>query len=186
MKMKKWKCLKSELVYDSKYFRVKKDLVEINTGEQKEWTYWDSMDSAMVLGMTPDKKLVMIQQYRYMVGDVVIEFPSGHGQGLETIEKSALREFQEETGYSCSSLLKLGAYYETYGQLNRKIHFFFARDVIMSDKKIDTGDDVREDIEVVLIDFDDAITMALNNKIVAMGSALAILLLKEKLEGKRI
>ena len=72
--MKKWKCLKSELAFDAKFFKVRKDVVELPDGQQKEWTFWDSPDSAMVLGMTKDKKLVMIRQYRYMVGDEVIEF----------------------------------------------------------------------------------------------------------------
>jgi len=36
------------------------------------------------------------------------------------------------------------------------------------------------------VDFDQAVKMALKNEIVAMGSALAILLLKEKIERKEI
>ncbi|TAK95459.1 NUDIX hydrolase [Patescibacteria group bacterium] len=180
--MNKWKRLKSELAYDSKFFKVRKDLVELPSGEQKKWTYWDSPDSAMVLGMTQDKKLVMIKQYRYMADDEVIEFPSGYNHGAETIEAGAQREFEEETVYSCSSLSPLGTFYETYGQLNRKIHLFFADNVVRMEQKIDSGDYVPEDIEVVLVDFKEAVDMAVKNKIVAMGSALAILLLKEKLK----
>lgn len=180
--MKKWKCLRSELALDSKYFKVRKDIVELPSGEKKEWTYWDSPDSAMVLGMTDDKKLAMIKQYRYMVDNNVIEFPSGYNQSAESIEESARREFEEETGYTCDSLIKLGAFYETYGQLNRKIHLFFAKDICKLDQKIDSNDYVPEDIEVVLVDFDSAVEMALKNEIVAMGSALAILLLKEKID----
>lgn len=181
--MKKWECLKSELVFDSRYFKVRRDSVRLPNGEEKEWTYWDSGDSAMVLGMTQDKKLVMIKQYRYMVDDVVIEFPSGSCEKTETIEESAKREFEEETGYVASSLLKLGSFYETYGQLNRRIHLFFAENISKSEKTIGPKDDVQEDIEVVLVDFERAVEMAQKNEIVAMGSALAILLLKEKLIG---
>jgi ADP-ribose pyrophosphatase len=184
--MKKWKCLKSELTLDSKYFKVRKDVVELPSGEQKEWTYWDSPDSAMVLGMTDDKKLVMIRQYRYMVDDMVIEFPSGYNQDAETIEEGAKREFEEETGYTFESMIKLGSFYETYGQLNRKIHLFFANNIGRLEHKIDSGDYVPEDIETVLIDFDQAVEMALKNEIVAMGSALAVLLLKEKIDKNEI
>ncbi len=140
----------------------------------------------MVIGMTGDKKLVMIQQYRYMVCDEVIEFPSGYNQDSEMIEDGARREFEEETGYSCDSLIKLGAFYETYGQLNRKIHLFFAKNIIKTAQTLDPSDDVCEDIKVVLVDFDRAVDMALENKILAMGSSLAIFLLKEKLERKEI
>lgn len=184
--MKKWKCLNSELILDSKYFKVKKDIVELPNGERKEWTYWDSSDSAMVIGLTKDKKLVMIRQYRYMVNDEVIEFPSGYNQAAETIEKGAKREFEEETGYTCGSLIRLGSFYETYGQLNRRIHLFFAKEVKKLKQKIDSGDYVPENIKVVLVDYDKAVKMALENEIVAMGSALAILLLKEKINSKEI
>ena len=184
--MKKWKRLKTELAFDFKYFKVRRDTVKLPNGEQKEWTYWDSPDSAMVLGMTSDKKLVMIKQYRYMVDDEVIEFPSGYNHGAETIEDGAKREFEEETGYTCNSMIKFGTFYETYGQLNRKIHFFFANDVVKLDQIIDSGDYVPEDIEVVLVDFGQAVNMALKNEIVAMGSALAVLMLKEKLDRNEI
>ncbi|MFA7169559.1 MAG: hypothetical protein WC178_01765 [Candidatus Paceibacterota bacterium] len=73
--MQKWHRLQSKTVYDSEHFRVKKDLVKLPNGEQKEWTYWDSLDSAMVLAMTEDKKLVMIRQYRYMADNEVIQSP---------------------------------------------------------------------------------------------------------------
>ncbi|KKW41710.1 MAG: acetyltransferase [Candidatus Magasanikbacteria bacterium GW2011_GWA2_56_11] len=184
--MKKWKCLQSKLALDSKYFKVRQDIVELPNGEKREWTYWDSPDSAMVVGMTEDKKLVMIKQYRYMVDDEVIEFPSGYNQSAETIEEGAKREFEEETGYTCNSLTKLGVFYETYGQLNRKIHLFFSKDISKLDQKNDSGDYVPEDIDVILVDYDRAVEMALKNKIVAMGSALAILLLKEKADKDEI
>ncbi len=184
--MKKWKKKKSELVLDTKFFKVRKDTVELPTGEAKEWTYWDSQDSAMVLGMTRDKKMVMIKQHRYLVGDEVIEFPSGGLHDGETIEAGAKREFEEESGFRCASLQKLGSFYETYGSLNRQIHIFFAKSVFQSRQKLDRGESGFEDIQVQLIDFEKAIKLALENKIVAMGSSLAILLLKEKVERGKI
>ena len=184
--MERWKCLKSELVLDSKYLKVKKDIVKLPNGDKKEWVYWDSPDSAMVLGMTKDKKLIMIKQYRYMVDDQVIEFPSGYNQDAETIEDGARREFEEETGYSSGALTKLGAFYETYGQLNRKIHLFFTKDIVKLKQKVDSGDYIPEDTEVMLIDYNQAVEMASKNKIVAMGSALAILLLKENVDNGKI
>lgn len=187
--MQKWKRLKSEKVYDSPYFKLTKDLVELPDGTQKEWTYWDSRDSAMVLGMTEDEKLVMIQQYRYIVGDEIMEFPAGYNEEGESMEESAKREFEEETGYTCDGLIKLGAFYETCGQLNRRNHIFFAKNARKPERETNNSEEEPEDIfdnfiEVLLVDFDKAVRMALDNEIVSMNSALAILLLKEKLNDK--
>lgn len=184
--MKKWKKKKSELVLDTKFFKVRKDIVELPTKKVKEWIYWDSQDSVMVLGMTRTKKLVLIKQYRYLVGDEVIEFPSGGLHDGENIEAGAKREFKEESGFQCKSLQKLGSFYETYGCLNRQIHIFFAQDVFKSKQKLDQGERGFEEIKVKLVDFEKAIKLALENKIVAMGSSLAALLLKEKIEKGKV
>lgn len=71
------------------------------------------------------------------------------------------------------------------GQLNRNIHIFFSDNLTVSQQNLDKGDKGFEDnICVELIDFDKAVKLALENKILAMGSSLAILLLKEKVERK--
>lgn len=139
----------------------------------------------MVVGMTSDRKLVMIKQYRYLVDDEVVEFPSGGVKNGENIENAARREFEEESGYSCEKLIKISSVYETYGQLNRRIHIFFAPEVKKTKQNLDSGDE-HEDIDVELMDFDKVVKLALENKIDAMGSALAILLLKEKIESGEI
>ncbi len=120
--MQRWKRLSSDIVYDSEYFRVRKDVVGLPDGRKKEWTYWDSRDSAMVVCMTEDKKLVMIRRYRYMADDDRIEFPAGFNESAETLEEGARRKLEEETGYACGKIEKLGAFYESFGQLNRRIH----------------------------------------------------------------
>lgn len=161
-------------------------MVELPNKGLKEWTYWDSKDSAMVVGMTKEKKLIMIRQYRYLVDDEVIEFPSGSLHENEDIKIGAKREFEEETGFKCHSLIKLGSFYETYGQLNRQIHLFFTDNVAKSKQNLDKEGKGFEEIKVELVDFEKVIKLALKNKIVAMGSTLAILLLKEKIEQKEI
>ncbi|MCD6230052.1 MAG: hypothetical protein J7K00_04610 [Candidatus Diapherotrites archaeon] len=63
---------------------------------------------------------------------------------------------------------------------------FFAGNITKSKQDLDKGKRGFEDIKVELVDFEKAVNMALENKIPAMGSSLAILLLKEKIERKEI
>ena len=180
--MKKWRKVSSELLLNTPFLRVKRDKVLLPSHQEKEWTYWDSPDSAMVLGITQDKKIVMITQYRYLVGKEVVEFPSGSLHKGEKPAVGARREFEEETGYRCGTLISLGAYYETYGQLNRRIHIFYSEVDRRTTQKLDTGEQGHEEIKVQLVPIEAAVVMALNNSIDAMGSTLAVLLLKEKLQ----
>lgn len=184
--MRKWKCRKSELIIDTKFFKVRKDIVELPTKELQEWTYCFTNDAVMILAINKQRKIIMVKQYRYFAGDEAIEFPAGLVNDNETIEDAAKREFEEETGFKCNSLLKLGSFYESFGQLKRKVHIFFARDLIKSNQNLDTGKDGYEDIEVKLVDFNEAVNLALQNKIIVTASALAILLLKEKIDRKEI
>lgn len=185
--MKKWKCEKSKIILDTKFFKVRQDLVQLPSKKKIDWTYWDSKDSVMVLGMTKGNKLVMIRQYRYLVNDEVIEFPSGRIHDNEnSIKGAAKREFEEEAGYKCEKLIKLGAFYETYGQLNRQIYLFFSKNIVKTKQNLDFADRGYEDIKVELVDFEKVVRLALENRIVAMGSSLAILLLREKIARKQI
>ncbi|MDD4354141.1 MAG: NUDIX hydrolase [Candidatus Nanoarchaeia archaeon] len=184
--MKNWEKLGSELVFDSRFIKIKKDIVKIENNKIIDWFYWDTNDSAMVIGMLPNKKLVMIKQYRYLARKEVIEFPSGSLHENESPKKGAIREFEEETGYAIKSLAKLGSFFETYGNLNRKIHIFFSNDLKKSVQKLDSGIDEFENIKVMPIDYDKAIDLAIKNKILAMGSSLAILLLDKNIKNGKI
>ena len=184
--MEKWKCKKSELIIDTKFFKARKDIVELPTKELQEWTYCFTNDAVMVLAINKERKIIMVRQYRYLADAEAIEFPAGLINDNEPIEDAAKREFEEETGFKCNSLVKLGSFYESFGQLKRKLHIFFARDLIKSNQNLDTGEDGYEDIEVELVDFNEAVNLALENKIIVTGSALAILLLKEKIDKKEI
>lgn len=179
--MPKWKKISTKTVFDHKYFRVDKDVVELPDGRVIDWFYWNSTDSAMIVALTADDKLIMIEQYRYLPDVVALEFPSGKSNDGETMKDCALREFEEETGYECETLEKVGEFYETMAQLNRKIHLFIARDVKLSDHKKRSMDE-NEDINVRLVDLDDAIKAVQEGRVCSMGTSLAILLARDCLK----
>jgi ADP-ribose pyrophosphatase len=178
--MSKWEKIKTERVFDHKYFKVNKDIVKLPDGRTIDWFYWFSEDSAMVAALTADNKLVMIRQYRYLPDETALEFPSGKGNDDESMESCAKREFEEETGFECGKLTKLGEFYETMAQLNRKIHIYFAADAKPAENRKRSLDE-NEDIEVVLVDVADAVSSVREGKISSMGSSLAIMLLKDYL-----
>lgn len=167
--------MSTESIFDHKYFKVNKDIVKLPDGREIDWFYWNSIDSAMVVAMTPYNKLVMIEQYRYLPDQTALEFPSGKVDEGETMEEAAERELEEETGYKCKNLQLLGSFYETMAQLNRKIHIYYGENAKLDDNRKRNPDE-NEEMEVKLIDSGDAVKLAQENKIISMGTTLAILL----------
>lgn len=186
MKDEKWKKIKTERVFDHKFFKVNRDMVRLPDGREVEWLYWDSRDSTMVVPVTPDNKLVMIKQYRYLPDQIALEFPSGRSNESEKLEDCVRRELKEETGYACNGVIKLGEFYETMAQLNRRIHIYLAKDAktsVSDQRKFKSNEpDEFEVTEAVLYDLSKVAEMVKENRIVSMGSSLAVLLAKEYLE----
>lgn len=184
--MKKWKRLESKLVFKNPRFKVREDTVELPTKKLIKWTYWDSNDSVLVVAATQKGQLIFIRQHRYLVGKDVLELPAGGVNDDESPEEAARRELLEETGFKCSKLIKLGSFYETYGQLNRQIHFFFTKVSGKSQQNLDRGERGFEDISVELVSFEKAVDLALKGRLSHTGITLTVLLLREKIERKEI
>ncbi|MHC5828817.1 MAG: NUDIX hydrolase, partial [Nostoc sp.] len=99
--LKKWKTLKSKMVLDHYWCKVRQDEIELPNGEIID-DYFVSIkpDVAMVLPITSSKEIIFVQQYRHGVGEFFLELPAGNFDPTkESAEVAAIRELTEETGY---------------------------------------------------------------------------------------
>ena len=97
---------KREVLHEGKYIRML---------GQDGWEFVQRKNCTgmvMMIGMTQDERVVLIEQYRVPVGRRAIEFPAGLVNDLghiknETLEQAALREYEEETGYRAEKMVPL-------------------------------------------------------------------------------
>ncbi len=84
----------------------------------------------VVIPITDDGKLVLVEQYRPPVEGTVIELPAGlAGDGRhrhETLEEAARRELREETGYEAGTLEYVGGGPSSAGICDELISIFKA------------------------------------------------------------
>jgi ADP-ribose pyrophosphatase len=93
-------------------------------------------DSAIILGVTKDRLVPLVRQYRPALERHTIELPSGAIHTDETPHDAALRELAEEVGL-CSaiagaepSVRLLGSCEADSGRLEAKLWCFLARDLV--------------------------------------------------------
>jgi 8-oxo-dGTP pyrophosphatase MutT (NUDIX family) len=104
----RWRPDASRLVADYQTFRVRQDRIRHpDDGAELHYHAVEVPPGVMVVPVTGDGSVVMVEQYRHAVRRVCLEFPAGMLDGDESPEEAGPRELMEETGYEASSLIRL-------------------------------------------------------------------------------
>lgn len=146
-------------IFDGHIFKVVVDDVELPNGlgqAKRELIF--HRGAVAVLAVTPDNKIVMVKQYRKAIEDISYEIPAGKleiGEGGSE-QDAALRELEEETGYT-GQLELIHDFYTAIGFCNEKIQLYLARDLVKVDQPREK--DADETIEVLELPFEDCMAL---------------------------
>src|SRR4030066_2464438 len=110
MPLKPWKKLSESIAVRNPYWTYKRDAFELPSGKPGEYHYVHTNGSSMVVPIVGDGSMLLVNQYRYLLGRESREFPCGSVKEGSTHEETARQELEEETGYSAKSLLMGGAF----------------------------------------------------------------------------
>jgi ADP-ribose pyrophosphatase len=107
----------------------------------------------VLVAITSDRELVLVEQHRQPVGKPVIELPAGlvgdiPGQEDETLLRAAHRELVEETGFEAREIVELESGPVAVGVSDEVVTFFEARGLTRVGPG---GGDDSEDIEVHVV-----------------------------------
>ncbi len=82
--------------------------------------------AALIVPFLDSRRIIMIRQYRPVIGGYIYELPAGTVDGRETALNCARREIVEETGYKAKIMKRLGLIYPAPGYTDEKIVIFSA------------------------------------------------------------
>ena len=120
-----------------------------------------------ILPINNNQEIYFVRQYRKALDIELIEIPAGKLEKNEIPSDCALRELQEEIGFSTNKLTLIGDFCSSPGFTNEIIYIYKAQDLIVS--KLTADDD--EFINVVMYSINDTIEM-LNNGLKKMQKLL--------------
>jgi len=144
-KSPKWKTISSKQGADLKIFQVRHDkILNPRNGKTIEATVLEAADAANVVAITPENKILMVQQYRFGTQKFTIEIPGGLVESGEPNLAAVQRELQEETGYTSTDWSFLGTVESNPVFMNSYVHHWLAKDVKRTDiPQLDDGEDIQ-------------------------------------------
>ncbi len=132
-------------------------------------------------------EVVMVRQYRPALDAYCLEIPAGmRDVAGEDPQDTAIRELQEETGFTTHDVRPLGRYLQAPGITNASVHLYLA--VGLTEVVMDRHGPEEDDMTVVVLLLDDALQMIetgeINNAMAVVGLLRADRLLRaEKVPG---
>jgi len=109
-KFEKVKITESRTLYNKHGRRVVVDTLEFADGSRHEWVYFSgggspsaSAGAVAIAAFTKDDKMVLTRQYRHPLRKIIHDLPAGGIHIGEKPQQAALRELEEETGYTTDS-----------------------------------------------------------------------------------
>ncbi|HEY0661213.1 MAG TPA: NUDIX hydrolase [Lysobacter sp.] len=118
----------TETLYDGQWLRM----MRRGHWEYAERTHGDGM-AVIIIAVTPDDRVLFVEQYRVPLGARTIEMPAGlvgDDHATDTLESAARRELVEETGWEPAHVDVLLTGPTSAGMTSERIAFVRARGLL--------------------------------------------------------
>lgn len=150
---------------------VRNDDVQLSNGHITSREIVEHRGGVGILPVTEDNEILMVKQYRYAYGEILMEIPAGKLEPGEEPFHTGIRELHEETGMTASVYYDLGIDYPSPGYCNEKISMFAATGLQQIGQKLDEG----EFLNVVRVPYDEALRMVYEGRLTDSKTVIAIL-----------
>lgn len=121
---------------------------------EREFVVIDAPDWVNVVGLTPDGRLVLVNQFRYGIDALSWELPGGMIEAGEDPVVAGLRELTEETGYAGKNARLLGRVHPNPAIMSNRCHVVLVEDAGLAGPPHWDAD---EEIEVGLFPVEDVL-----------------------------
>ncbi|HLL18459.1 MAG TPA: NUDIX hydrolase [Rubrivivax sp.] len=129
----------------------------------------------------PDPRIVLARQYRHPVAKVLLELPAGKLEQGEAQLACAVRELQEETGYTAAEWAYGGEIHNAAAYSTESIWLWFARGLQAGPTRLDEG----EFVETVTLPLSELLALACGTALPDVKTQIGISWLVQWRSGQR-
>lgn len=185
MKSLEEKTISKEQIFSGKVIDLYVEDVELPNGKTSKREIVKHPGAVAILAVTEEGKIIMVKQFRKPLERAIVEIPAGKLEKGEEPEYTALRELEEETGYTAKKLTKITAFYTSPGFADEIVHVFLAEELSVLEEKRALDED--EFVEVMEVTLEDALKLVESREVYDAKTAYAIqyLQLKEALQAQK-
>ncbi|MCY8167826.1 ADP-ribose pyrophosphatase [Bacillus spizizenii] len=185
MKSLEEKTISKEQIFSGKVIDLYVEDVELPNGKTSKREIVKHPGAVAILAVTDEGKIIMVKQFRKPLERAIVEIPAGKLEKGEEPEYTALRELEEETGYTAKKLAKITAFYTSPGFADEIVHVFLAEELSVLEEKRELDED--EFVEVMEVTLEDALKLVESREVYDAKTAYAIqyLQLKEALQAQK-
>jgi ADP-ribose pyrophosphatase len=122
--------------------------------------------------MVDDQHVCLVRNHRYTVDQTLLEVPAGTIDPGEAPDQTAERELREETGYQAGRIRRIREWYVSPGVMNERMYLYLCEDLSPGP----AGHQLDEELQVVVVPWDEALAMAEDGRIEDAKSLLALMI----------
>lgn len=119
----------STRVYDGRVIHVERDALRFPDGRTVTMDVVRHRGSVVLVPQPSPGRIILIRQYRYVVGRWIWELPAGTLEPGEAPARAARRECEEEIGLRPRRVKSLGRFYPTPGFCDERMTFYLCTDL---------------------------------------------------------
>mgnify|MGYP001416522819 CR=1 FL=1 len=169
------KTIRTEKIFKGNIIEVQVDDVLLPNGETSKREIVKHPGAVAVIPITEDNKIVLVEQYRKPLEKTLFEIPAGMLEKNEQPLAAAVRELEEETGYTTKNLSFVTSFYTSPGFADEIIYLFITDSLEKLEQPVKGDDD--EFIDIVELTLDEAKQFVEEGKIHDAKTRYAILYL---------
>lgn len=172
---KPYETINSQVAFNGKIIDVKVDTISLPDGKTAKREVVVRGDATAIVPIDEKGNVILVEQYRHPVGDMVLEIPAGMLEEGEHPKACAIRELEEETSFIANELTYITTMYPTVGFCTEKLHIYLAKNLQQGNFNFDYD----EFIEVKKVPLEEAINMIYTGKIIDSKTIVGLLSCKK-------